>query len=303
MSEPPSAPANIGLVGPGRVGRVIARALAAAGIVVHGPVGRGEPIPDVPVVLLCVPDDAITAAADAARAPGRLIGHTSGATPLDAVDFGVHPLQTITGGEGADAFAGGGCAVAGRTPEALAVATALATAVGARPFAVDDAQRALYHAAASVASNYTIAVLDAAERLAQAAGLSDARAAFAPLVVRTVENWVARGSAALTGPVARGDEGTVARQRAAIVASAPGVLDLFDALTVATRKIAPAASTAPEAAPAAASAAAPGTAPAAAPAAAPGTAHTPAPETAPEPAPETAPVSAPSPAPDSGRIR
>lgn len=287
MSEPPSAPASIGLVGPGRVGRVMARALAAAGIVVHGPVGRGEPIPDVSVVLLCVPDDAIAAAADAARAPGRLIGHTSGATPLDAVDFGVHPLQTITGGEGADAFAGSGCAVAGRTPEALAVATALATAVGARPFAVDDAQRALYHAAASVASNYTIAVLDAAERLGQSAGLSDARAALAPLVVRTVENWVARGSAALTGPVARGDEGTVARQRAAIVASAPGVLDLFDALTVATRRIAPAASTGPETA--------------SAPAPEPALAAAPSPEPAParEPTPEPAPDAAP----DSGRIR
>ncbi|WP_409048077.1 DUF2520 domain-containing protein [Microbacterium sp. HA-8] len=233
------------VVGAGRLGRAIARAFATAGIDVTGPLGRGE-IAIADIVLLCVPDAEIAPAAAAARARGGsrvLIGHTSGATPLEGldVDFGLHPLQSFTGDEGSEAFAGIGCAIAGRTADAREAALALATSLGAHPFDIADEQRAAYHAAASIASNYVVTLLDAAEQLGAAAGLSaqDARARLAPLVRSTIENWQRQGpEIALTGPVARGDEVTVGRQRAAVASGAPDLLPVFDVLRTATRALA-----------------------------------------------------------------
>jgi predicted short-subunit dehydrogenase-like oxidoreductase (DUF2520 family) len=232
MSPAPEPSPTVAVLGAGRLGGVLAGALRASGLIVHGPLRRGEEIPASDVVLLCVPDAAIAEAA--ARVDAGLIGHVSGATGLDDVDFSLHPLQTFTGAEGPEAFHGIGAAVAGRSPEALAVATSLAERLGARPFAVDD--RAGYHAAASFASNFVLTVLDAAEQIARDAGLEDARELLAPLVRRTVDNWVESGaSAALTGPIARGDEATVARQRAAL---RPEFVPLFDELASATRALA-----------------------------------------------------------------
>ncbi|GAA1469263.1 DUF2520 domain-containing protein [Microbacterium thalassium] len=231
------------LVGPGRVGRVLARALSAAGYAVAGPTGRHDRIEPADVVLLCVPDAEIAAAADRARAAGRFIGHVSGATPVEAsgVDFGLHPLNTFVGTEGPDALRGVGCAIGAASPEALEVARGLAVGLGARPFVIPDAGRAGYHAAASIASNFVVTLLGAAEDAAATAGLApeDARALLAPLVRATVENWVAHGpEAALTGPIARGDLVTVQRQRAALESGAPHLLPLFDELCVSTLSLA-----------------------------------------------------------------
>lgn len=228
---------TIAVIGAGRLGGVLARALRTAGFQVLGPLRREQAMPTVDIALLCVPDAAIAAVAFVARPHARLVGHVSGATPLDDVDFSIHPLQTFTGSETPDVFHGIGAAVAGRTPDALATAEQLARALGARPFGVDDDRRATYHAAASFSSNFVLAVLDAAEQLASEAGIpaDEARDLLAPLVRRTVDNWATGGArAALTGPIARGDEATVARQRAAI----GEFQDLFDALAVATRAIA-----------------------------------------------------------------
>lgn len=230
---------TIAIVGAGRLGRVLARALRAVRLDVLGPFGRTEQIPDADIVVLCVPDAAIAETALAARPHAGVLGHVSGATPLDDVDFSLHPLQTFTGTESAEVFHGIGAAVAGRTSAAREVAEQLAVALGARPFPVDDAYRASYHAAASFASNFLLTVLDSAESLASAASVpgDDARALLAPLVRRTVENWEASGApAVLTGPIARGDEATVARQRAA--AAELELSDLFDALAAVTRTIA-----------------------------------------------------------------
>lgn len=143
--------------------------------------------------------------------------------------------MTVTGAGGA--LAGAGAAVAGATPRALVTATELAHRLGMRPVAVDDADRALYHAAASVASNFLVTLEAAAERLAAAAGVD--RAQLVPLVRATVENWAALGpERALTGPIARGDRETVMRQRAAVASRAPDLLGLFDVLTEATEELA-----------------------------------------------------------------
>jgi predicted short-subunit dehydrogenase-like oxidoreductase (DUF2520 family) len=138
---------------------------------------------------------------------------------------------------GEPAFAGAGAAVAGTTPRALAVAEELAERLGMRATTVHDEHRAAYHAAASVAANFLVTLQGAAERLAATAGVD--RAMLAPLVRAAVENWERLGAAdALTGPIARGDEETVARQRAAIAERTPDLLPLFDALADATRALA-----------------------------------------------------------------
>jgi predicted short-subunit dehydrogenase-like oxidoreductase (DUF2520 family) len=110
-----------------------------------------------------------------------------------------------------------------------------------RPFELPDHKRAAYHAAASVASNFLVTLQAMAEEVAADAGLEppEARRLLAPLVRQTVENWVELGPhAALTGPVARGDETTVSAQRHAIEAASPELLPLFDALVDRTRVLA-----------------------------------------------------------------
>lgn len=246
-SDRPSAPLLLGVVGAGRLGTALTEALRGAGHEVDGPVGRGT-VPAGEVILLCVPDGAIREAAETVAGAASFVGHTSGATPLSTLEpaahrgaetFGLHPLQSFSGAGGS--FAGTGCAIAGSSPGAESVARRLAVSLGMRPFAISDDGRAAYHAAASIASNFLVTVEHAAERVAAGAGLepSEARDLLAPLVRTTVENWALQGpEEALTGPVARGDAGTVAAQRAAVAATDPELLDLFDVLTEATRSLA-----------------------------------------------------------------
>jgi predicted short-subunit dehydrogenase-like oxidoreductase (DUF2520 family) len=239
MNPPPDL-TPLGIVGPGRLGTALAAAFRGAGIEVAGPAGRGEAV-DAPVVLLCVPDASIAEAAGATDA--RLVGHSSGATPLTALGdreaFGFHPLQTVTGPD--TSFAGCGCAIAGTSERALATARALAEALGMEPFEIADDARAAYHAAASIASNFLVTLEAAAEAVAGGAGIEpeQARRLLAPLVRTTVANWERLGPAgALTGPVARGDEVTIARQRRAVESAVPDLLPLFDALVERTREVA-----------------------------------------------------------------
>ena len=204
----------------------------------EGPLGREAGAAGCEVALLCVPDGEIAAAA-AAIVPGAVVGHCSGALGLDAVGdrdgFSLHPLMTVTA-EGAR-FRGAGCAIAGSSLRTLELAEGLARDLGMRPVHVDDEDRAAYHAAAAIASNYLVTLEAAAERLAATAGLE--RTHLVALVRATIDNWAALGPArALTGPLVRGDEQTVARQRAAVVERAPELLAMFDALADATRALA-----------------------------------------------------------------
>jgi predicted short-subunit dehydrogenase-like oxidoreductase (DUF2520 family) len=238
---------RLGVIGAGRLGTALAAALSAAGYPTEGPARRGEVPSGCHALLLCVPDAEIGAAAQAVTGAAPLVGHTSGATPLSAMAaagpdlFGLHPLQSFAGGEGPSAFAGAGCAIAGTGEEAVALARRLAEDLGMTAFEIDDDGRAAYHAAASVASNFLVTLEAAAERIAARADLQpeEARALLAPLVERTVRNWAELGpERALTGPVARGDEATVAAQRAAVEEAAPELLALFDQLVERTRELA-----------------------------------------------------------------
>jgi predicted short-subunit dehydrogenase-like oxidoreductase (DUF2520 family) len=235
-----ASPPRVGVIGCGRLGTAIVRGLSNAGIETSGPLPRGADGAGFDAVVLCVPDSEIGAAA-ARVAPGAVVGHCSGACGLDVLApheaFSLHPLMTFTAQDGAERFIGAGAGISGGTERALAFARELATALRMHPFELHDADRAAYHAAASIASNFLITLEAAAERLAAEAGAG--REILLPLVRATVENWARLGpERALTGPIARGDEATVARQRAAITERAPELLAVFDAMVDATRALA-----------------------------------------------------------------
>jgi predicted short-subunit dehydrogenase-like oxidoreductase (DUF2520 family) len=236
------------VVGAGRLGTALARALRAVGTDVEGPLGRDE-APEADVVVLCVPDHSIRAAATALARRPRWVGHTSGATCLAAIEpaarsgaFSVHPLGAFPLGDPRPhPFAGLGCAVAGSNRAALGLARDLARRLGMEPFEVPEADRPAYHAAASLASNFVVTLLGAATDVAEGAGVSPERVRplLAPLARGALDTWVGLGAArALTGPVARGDEATVARQRAALADAHPELLPLWDVLVARTRALA-----------------------------------------------------------------
>ena len=239
--------ATIAVVGRGRLGTALTRGLRDSGVDVSGPLGRDADLDSFDAVVLCVPDAAIAAAA--ARVPARtLVGHCAGACTLAPLapheGFSLHPLMTFTAQDGRERFAGAGAAIAGSTPRARELATALAKALGMRPFEVADEDRAAYHAAASIASNFLVTLEAAAERVGAGTGLE--RELLAPLVLATVENWSRLGpEQALTGPIARGDRQTVVRQRDQLARRAPELLELFDVLVERTRSLATAAGQVP----------------------------------------------------------
>jgi predicted short-subunit dehydrogenase-like oxidoreductase (DUF2520 family) len=245
---------TLALVGPGRAGTAITLALVARGRRVVGVAGRdearaaalaarvdapvrslGEVARDAEVVVVATPDSVIEAATLAvvpALGEGSLVVHLSGARGLEA--FGaarevvdgarlgaLHPLQTLSGDDGASRLPGAYAAVEG--PPAVA---ALAREIGLVPFHVDPERRAVYHAAAAVASNHLVALSGQVERLAAAADVPFD--AFGPLMRTTLDSVAELGPiAALTGPVARGDVATVAAHLAAL---APGERDTYLAL-------------------------------------------------------------------------
>ena len=229
--EPTRTDGRLAVVGAGRMGHALVAALRGA----EGPFARGFDGVGYDIVLLAVPDASIGVAAAAVRR-GPVVGHCAGAIGLDVLApheaFGVHPLMTVT--RAGAAFRGAGAAVAGSTPHALAVAHHLATELGMHAVQISDEDRPAYHAAASIASNFLVTLEDAAERLLATTGAD--RRILVPLVRASMENWAALGGrTAITGPIARGDEATVSRQRAAVAARTPDLLALFDELCARTR--------------------------------------------------------------------
>lgn len=200
----------------------LARRLGCAAAVRPEEVTRGAG-----VVLITTPDRAIGTVAGeiAARqgfAPGQVVLHASGALPAEALAAAraagaavgsLHPLQSFAGTE-ADVAGLNGCyfAVEGDAA-ALAVAEQMARDLGGIPFRLAPGSRPLYHAAACVASNYLVALVDLAARMCEACGLPRAQAvrALVPLLEGTLANIRRVGvPAALTGPISRGDAPTLA---------------------------------------------------------------------------------------------
>ena len=214
---------SVQVVGAGRVGSAVSARLGERGIQLRA--DHSE------LVLLCVPDRAIAAAARAIE-PGPWVAHVSGATPLAALEpherrFGLHPLQTFTRSRGAEQLDGAWAAVTAETDEARALARELAETLGLRAFDLADDRRVLYHAGASIASNFLVTLRRAAGELLEAAGAPPE--ALDPLMRRTIENGFE-----LTGPIQRGDWETVDAHLDAIRAETPRLEPLYRALAEAT---------------------------------------------------------------------
>jgi len=214
---------SVQVIGAGRVGSAIAARLGERGVAVREAGAE--------LVLLCVPDGAISAVAGTLDS-GPWVAHVSGATPLSALEpherrFSVHPLQTFTRRRGPEQLDGAWAAVTAETEEARERAVWLATTLGLRPFELADAARVLYHAGAAFASGYLVTLHRVASDLVESAGAPPE--ALLPLMRRTIENGFE-----LTGPIARGDWETVERHRAAIRAARPEYERLYDALAEAT---------------------------------------------------------------------
>jgi len=218
---------SVRVIGAGRVGSAISTRLAERDVELREDQAG--------LVLLCVPDASI---ADVAREveTGPWIAHTSGATPLAALDphtrrFGLHPLQTFTRARGPEQLDGAWAGITAETEEARALGFELADIVGLRPFELADEERALYHAGAVVASNFLVTLHEAAAELVEAAGAP--AEALEPLMSRVLENRFE-----LTGPVARGDFETIEAHLEAIRARRPSLEPLYRTLTQATEALA-----------------------------------------------------------------
>lgn len=256
-TSPPNAEARrelpIGIAGAGRLGIVLAGALAAAGYTRLRLASRAEDaadraagalgissatvpalVEDCALVFLAVPDRVVASLAmQQSWQAGQAVVHLSGALGLDvlagaadrgAVPGGLHPIQTFPAIEhrsredAAARFRGVTCGIEAAAPLGPLL-EGIAADLGARTVRLEGVNRALYHAAAVLVSNDVVALMAAAARAWEAAGLpADAsREALAPLLLATAAN-VARLplAEALTGPVARGDVETVRRHLAAL---------------------------------------------------------------------------------------
>ena len=256
-------PPIIGIVGAGAVGTALGVALSRAGWPIHAVASRDpgrrerfrslvevsrvfadpEPLLDeVELVILAVPDDAIGPLAASLRLyGGQAIIHTSGALGVEVLApamaagtqvGGFHPLVAFADTERAVA-ALHGATVAIEGDDQLATMLAdMAEAIGATPVRLAPGSRAAYHAAAVLAAGGFIALLDAIAELGRVAGLDEAGslAIYGPLIEGTLANAQALGiRAALTGPMTRGDVGTLRSHLAMLEAHAPDVLDLYTA--------------------------------------------------------------------------
>ncbi len=266
---------TLNLVGAGHVGRALGRLFAASGAFALQDVltrsaagaqeavdfiGAGRACADVggmrpaPVWMLAVGDDAIAPAcaalAQAQSLEGAVVFHCSGAKASSelaaaraagAFVASVHPVRSFADPAAVAAgFAGTFCGIEGDVA-ALAVLEPAFTAIGARLVRIDPAAKTVYHAAAVFASNYLVTVVDAALRAYAAAGVPEevARELARPLATEALANVFRIGpAAALSGPVARGDFATVARQQEAVTRWDAATGQLYEALVAPTADLA-----------------------------------------------------------------
>jgi predicted short-subunit dehydrogenase-like oxidoreductase (DUF2520 family) len=176
--------------------------------------------------------------------------HTSGATSVEVLTplaelgyptLALHPLQTFAEPvTGAAKLTGSAFAITPGPLSSYDEGARLALSLGGRPFRLEEENRPLYHAAAVFASNYLVTLASLAEELAQAAGLKAeiALESLLPLMQGSLDNLAAQGSTnALTGPLSRGDEATVALHLASLSSKYPDALPAYLALGRATLRL------------------------------------------------------------------
>ena len=216
---------SVNVIGRGRVGSAIAARLRARGIELRE---RGAD-----VVLLCVPDAAISDTVECQTlVVSQWVAHTSGATPLAALGpherrFGLHPLQSFTRSRGPEQLDGAYAAITAETDEAREVGFELARLLGLEPFALAEEDRALYHAGAVVAASYLATLHRVAAEIFEEVGAPVE--GLRPLMQGVVDN-----DFELTGPIPRGDWGTVERHLEVIRRRKPKLEPLYRMLAEAT---------------------------------------------------------------------
>jgi predicted short-subunit dehydrogenase-like oxidoreductase (DUF2520 family) len=259
---------RIGVVGAGKVGAVLASALRAAGheiVSVAGESaasrGRAEALlPGVPIakptdvarscdlLLLTVPDDMLGNVVDTLVGAGAIrrgqhVCHTSGrhglgvlasATAVGARPLAMHPAMTFTGTT-LDLDRLAGC-VFGVTAadEDREYAEAMVDDLAGVPMFVPEDRRTLYHAGLAHGANHLVTLVTQAMELLAASGAEDPAATLRPLLTAALDNALAHGDAALTGPIVRGDVNTVRAHLADIARNAPDTLASYVSMARAT---------------------------------------------------------------------
>lgn len=260
--------ARIGVVGAGRVGAVVSAALRAAGHQVVAAAGESSAsrlrietlLPGVPVrkptdvaracdlLLLTVPDDMLENVVNmlvgaAAIRAGQVVVHTSGRHGLAVLDaaaasgarpVAMHPAMTFTGtAVDLDRLAGCVFGVTAREEDRQLTESLVADLAGV-PMWVDESRRTLYHAGLAHGANHLVTLVAQAMDLLAAAGADDPAATLRPLLGAALDNALADGDAALTGPIVRGDVNTVRAHLEDIAATAPDTLPSYVAMARAT---------------------------------------------------------------------
>jgi len=259
---------DVGIVGTGRVGAVLGAALqraghrlvAVSGVSEQSRARAAELLPGIPVttveevvaraelVLLTVPDDALPAlisglSSTGSWQAGQLVVHTSGrygAAVFEAaaghhiMGLALHPAMTFTG-TSMDLDRLVDCCFGVTAPEALrVVAEALVVEMGAEPMWVEEQDRPTYHAALAHGANHLVTLVAQAMQVLGSAGVQDPQRLIAPLLHAALDNALRLGDGALTGPVARGDAGTVAAHLAQLSQQTPDIRPTYVALARAT---------------------------------------------------------------------
>lgn len=263
-TRPTDARLAVGIVGAGRVGAVLGAALLRAGhdVVAVSAVSEASTrraadlLPGIAIrspdevsraaslLLLAVPDDALPdlisglAATDALK-PGQLVVHTSGlhglavlapAARLGCLPLALHPVLPFTGTQ-VDVARLAGAAFGVTSPEPLrAVAETLVLEMGGEPVWLPDAMRPLWHAALAHGANHLVTLVASAADLLRAAGVEAPGRVLAPLLGAALDGALRAGDSALTGPVARGDAGTVRAHLDVLAQAAPEVLPAYVAM-------------------------------------------------------------------------
>jgi predicted short-subunit dehydrogenase-like oxidoreductase (DUF2520 family) len=261
-------PLRVGVIGAGRVGAVLAAALRRRGHVIVSVAGESDAsrgraaalLPDVPIakptavarrcdaLLLTVPDDMLgnvvtMLTASGAIRSGQYVVHTSGrhglevlapALAVGARGIAMHPAMTFTGTD-VDVPRLQGCVFGVTAADAeRALAERLVADLGGSVMWVDEARRTLYHAGLAHGANHLVTLVSQAMELLSAAGADDPAATLRPLLTAALDNALAEGDSALTGPIVRGDVNTVRAHLAEIAATAPDTLPSYVALGKAT---------------------------------------------------------------------
>ena len=259
---------SIGVVGAGKVGAVLAARLREAGHTITAVAGESDAsrdraaslLPGVPLekpsavarsgdlLLLTVPDDMLpnvvrVLADSGALREGQYVVHTSGrhglavlapAAAVGAKVIALHPAMTFTG-TAVDLERLDGC-VFGLTAGAAerALAEQLVAELGGRATWVPEEMRTLYHAGLAHGANHLVTLVTEAMELLAAAGSDDPASTLRPLLEAALDNALAHGDAALTGPIVRGDVKTVAAHLEDIEANRPDTLASYVAMARAT---------------------------------------------------------------------